>query len=83
MWMSVRVHPCRVLNHVPEPLEAQMSGAAWDSVRNLDLVIDRGGANHEGFCGWEYRNDGMNNPNGEVTKLTWADSERVALDGYF
>ena len=69
--------------HVPEPLEAQMSGEAVDSVRNLDLVIDRGGANHECLHGWEHRNDGMNNANGEVTKLTWADSERVALDGYF
>ncbi len=70
-------------DQMPELLEAQMSGEAVDSVRNLDLVIDRGGANHECLHGWEHRNDGMNNANGEVTKLTWADSERVALDGYF
>lgn len=70
-------------DQMPELLEAQMSGEAVDSVRNLDLVINRGGANHECLCGWEHRNDRMNNPNGEVTKLAWADSERVALDGYF
>lgn len=68
---------------MPELLEAQMSGEAVDSVWNLDLVIDRGSANHECLCGWEHRNDRMNNANGEVTKLAWADGECVALDRDF